>query len=121
MSRVLKAFLGFGLAAIAAGQGLVTQRNLSLPMAKAIAEAALAACKAKGYNTSVAVVDRAGQVLVILRDEEATAQTAEMARRHVPQHHSRVSEAHHRSGQRRSARRGRHPRTRRRRAHPGGK
>jgi len=29
----------------------------------------------------VAVVDRAGQVLVILRDEQATAQQAEMARR----------------------------------------
>jgi uncharacterized protein GlcG (DUF336 family) len=85
MSHVLRAFLGIGLAAIAAGQGagqgLVTQRNLSLPMAKTIAEAALAACKVKGYNTSVAVVDRAGQVLVILRDEEASAQTAEMARR----------------------------------------
>lgn len=81
MSQVLKVFLGIGMAAIAAGQGLVTERNLSLPMAKAIAEAALAACKAQGYNTAVAVVDRAGQVLVILRDERATAQTAEMARR----------------------------------------
>jgi len=81
MTQVLKAFLGIGMAAIASGQGLVTQRNLSLPMAKTIAEAALGACKAKGYNTAVAVVDRAGQVLVILRDEGATAQTAEMARR----------------------------------------
>jgi uncharacterized protein GlcG (DUF336 family) len=81
MTQVLKAFLGIGMAAIASGQGLVTQRNLSLPMAKTIAEAALEACKAKGYNTAVAVVDRAGQVLVILRDEGATAQTAEMARR----------------------------------------
>jgi uncharacterized protein GlcG (DUF336 family) len=81
MSHAIKLFLGIGMAAMAAGQGLVTQRNLSLPMAKAIAEAALAACKAKGYSTSVAVVDRAGQVLVILRDEQATAQTAEMARR----------------------------------------
>jgi uncharacterized protein GlcG (DUF336 family) len=81
MSHVLKAVLGIGMAAIAAGQGLVTQRNLSLPMAKTIAEAALAACKEKGFPTSVAVVDRAGQVLVILRDENATAQTAEMARR----------------------------------------
>jgi uncharacterized protein GlcG (DUF336 family) len=81
MSQVLKVFLGIGMAAIAAGQGLVTERNLSLPMAKAIAEAALAACKAQGFNTAVAVVDRAGQVLVILRDERATAQTAEMARR----------------------------------------
>ena len=62
-------------------QGLVTQRNLSLPMAKTIAEAALAACKAKGFSTAVAVVDRAGQVMVILRDEQATAQQVEMARR----------------------------------------
>lgn len=62
-------------------QGLVTQRNLSLPMAKTIAEAALTACKQKGFNTAVAVVDRAGQVMVILRDEEATAQQVEMARR----------------------------------------
>jgi uncharacterized protein GlcG (DUF336 family) len=77
----LRALLGIGLAAIASGQGLVTQKNLSLAMAKNIAEAALGACKAKGYNTAVAVVDRAGQVMVILRDEQATAQQAEMARR----------------------------------------
>jgi len=50
-------------------------------MAKTIAEAALAACKAKGFSTAVAVVDRAGQVMVILRDEQATAQQADMARR----------------------------------------
>jgi uncharacterized protein GlcG (DUF336 family) len=50
-------------------------------MAKAIAEGTIAACKAKGFNTSAAVVDRAGQVMVILRDEQATAQTVEMARR----------------------------------------
>lgn len=62
-------------------QGLVMQRSLSLGLAKTIAEAALAECKGKGFNTSVAVVDRAGQVLVILRDESATAQTAEMSRR----------------------------------------
>jgi uncharacterized protein GlcG (DUF336 family) len=65
----------------AAAQGVVTQRSLSLGMAKTIAEAAQAECKGKGFNTSVAVVDRAGQLLVILRDEQATAQTAEMARR----------------------------------------
>jgi uncharacterized protein GlcG (DUF336 family) len=85
MSHALKALTGFALAAMVSlptsAQGLVTQRNLSLAMAKTIAEATLAACKAKGYNTAAAVVDRAGQVLVILRDEQATAQTAEMARR----------------------------------------
>jgi len=62
-------------------QGVVTQRNLSLPMAKTIAEATLAECKSKGFNTAAAVVDRAGQLLVLLRDEQATAQQAEMARR----------------------------------------
>ena len=62
-------------------QGVVMQRNLSLPLAKTIAEATLAECKSKGFNTAAAVVDRAGQVLVLLRDEQATAQQAEMARR----------------------------------------
>ncbi|HEY5619009.1 MAG TPA: heme-binding protein [Vicinamibacterales bacterium] len=70
-----------GLIGQLTAQGLVVQKNLSLAMAKTIAEAALADCKSKGFNTSAAVVDRAGQVLVILRDEQATAQTAEMARR----------------------------------------
>ena len=81
----VKSFAGIGLALIvsgtAAAQGLVTQRNLSLAMAKTIAEAALAECQGKGFHTAVAVVDRAGQVLVILRDEQGTPQQAEMARR----------------------------------------
>jgi uncharacterized protein GlcG (DUF336 family) len=81
----IAALLAIGLAAVLAdralAQGVVMQRNISLGMAKTIADATLAACKAKGYNTSVAVVDRAGQVLVIMRSEQATAQTADMARR----------------------------------------
>ena len=85
MSNALKALVGIGVlfavSGPAAAQGLVTQRNLSLGMAKTIAEATLAECKAKGFHTAAVVVDRAGQVLVILRDEQATAQVAEMARR----------------------------------------
>jgi uncharacterized protein GlcG (DUF336 family) len=82
----LKAVVGITIgiifsAGIAASQGPVTQRNLSLGLAKTIAEGALAECKSKGFNTAVAVVDRAGQIMVLLRDEEATAQQAEMARR----------------------------------------
>jgi uncharacterized protein GlcG (DUF336 family) len=50
-------------------------------MAKTIAEAALAECQGKGFHTAVAVVDRAGQVLVILRDEQASVHQVEMARR----------------------------------------
>ncbi|HLH43783.1 MAG TPA: heme-binding protein [Bryobacteraceae bacterium] len=83
MSR-LKILAALALAVFCAparAQGVVTQRNLSLGLAKIIAEAALAACQSKGFHTAVAVVDRAGQIMVILRDEQATAQSAEMARR----------------------------------------
>jgi len=76
---------GIGLASIlsgtAAAQGVVMQRNLSLALAKTIAEGALAECQGKGFHTAVAVVDRAGQVLVILRDEQASVHQVEMARR----------------------------------------
>jgi uncharacterized protein GlcG (DUF336 family) len=85
MDCKLKVLTGIGIALVLAGpvvaQGVVMQRNLSLAMAKTMAEAALAECKSKGFNTSAAVVDRAGQVLVIMRDEQATPQTADMARR----------------------------------------
>ncbi len=82
-TAVALAALGFiaGLSAIAHAQGIVMQRNLSLAMAKTIAEATLAECQAKGFHTSAAVVDRAGQPLVLLRDEQATTQTLEMSRR----------------------------------------
>jgi uncharacterized protein GlcG (DUF336 family) len=82
MKRIVAAAAVSACAAGAdAAQGVVVQRNVSLAMAQTIAEATLAECRAKGYNTSAAVVDRAGHVLVILRDEQATPQTAEMARR----------------------------------------
>jgi uncharacterized protein GlcG (DUF336 family) len=70
-----------GAPASASAPAVVTQRSVSLGLAKTIAEATLAACREKGYHTAAAVVDRAGQVLVILRDEQGTAQLAEMARR----------------------------------------
>jgi uncharacterized protein GlcG (DUF336 family) len=80
----IKTLAALALAACCAparAQGVVTQRNLSLGLAKTIAEAALAECQSKGFHTAVAVVDRAGQIMVILRDEQASAQSAEMARR----------------------------------------
>lgn len=85
MPFTAKTFLGIAAMLLAVAparaQGVVMQRNVSLGMAKTMAEAALAACKEKGYHTAVAVVDRAGQVLVILRDDQASPQTADMARR----------------------------------------
>jgi len=85
MSRIPGALLAFAVGVSVSGsafaQGVVMQRNLSLALAKTIAEATLAACKAQGFNTSAVVVDRAGQVMVTLRDEQASSQTADMARR----------------------------------------
>ncbi len=85
MNRLAKFVACAGVAVVtasaAAAQSIVMQKTLSLGLAKTIAEATLAECKSKGFTTSAVVVDRAGQVLVMLRDEGATAQTAEMARR----------------------------------------
>jgi uncharacterized protein GlcG (DUF336 family) len=64
----------------AQAQGVVTQKILSLYAAKVIAEAALAECKGRGFHTSVAVVDRSGTLLVVLRDEGANPATIDMAK-----------------------------------------
>jgi uncharacterized protein GlcG (DUF336 family) len=64
----------------AGGQGVVTQRILSLQAAKLIAEAALEECAGKGFQTSVAVIDRSGQLLAFLRHEQANPGTIDMAR-----------------------------------------
>jgi uncharacterized protein GlcG (DUF336 family) len=59
------------------GQVLM-QRDVSLRMAITIAEAALAEC---GINTSVAVVDRAGRLRVLLQGDGASPHNPELARR----------------------------------------
>jgi len=57
---------------------VLTQRDVSLRMALAIAEAALAEC---GVTTSVAVVDRAGRLRVFLQGDNANPHNTELARR----------------------------------------
>jgi uncharacterized protein GlcG (DUF336 family) len=64
----------------ASAQSVVTQRILSLAAARTIAETALAECTSRGFRTSVAVVDRSGNLLVVLRHELAHPVTVEMAR-----------------------------------------
>ena len=61
--------------------GTVMWHDLSLDLAKMAAETTLQTCQAKGFHTAAVVVDRAGVVLVTLRDERATPQMMEMARR----------------------------------------
>jgi hypothetical protein len=60
---------------------LITHRDLSYAIAKTIAETAIDSCKANGYSVSAVVVDRAGEVIVALRGDNASPLTMENARR----------------------------------------
>ena len=81
--KVMQALAAAGLvaAARAAGQDATfTQRLLTPETALKAAQAALARCRANGFQTTVAVVDRMGVVQVVLRDRFAGPHTVEMAR-----------------------------------------
>ena len=79
---VLSTMIGAGLvAADGQSQAVVSQTILSMATAKLVAETALTACTSRGFHTSVAVVDRSGNVVVLLRDELAHPMTTEMAQR----------------------------------------
>jgi uncharacterized protein GlcG (DUF336 family) len=60
---------------------LLERKDMSYPMALAIAQGALDDCKAKGYPVSVVVVDRGGANMVALRADGAGPHTMENARR----------------------------------------
>ncbi len=65
---------------VAHGQ-ILTERNISLQLALQIANAAMAQCKADGYDVTAAVVDRAGDLKVLLRADTANPHNADLARR----------------------------------------
>src|SRR4029078_8663241 len=69
------------LSSAVSAQGLVTQKNISLAMAQTIAQAALAQCEGMGFKVSVAVVDRGGLTIVMLRGDGAGLHTPEGAER----------------------------------------
>jgi uncharacterized protein GlcG (DUF336 family) len=62
------------------GQVLM-ERNISLQLATSMASAAIAACKADGFDVTAAVVDRAGDLKVLLRADTANPHNADLARR----------------------------------------
>jgi uncharacterized protein GlcG (DUF336 family) len=68
-------------AAAPAGAALIMHKDLSLSVAKDIAEASIAACEAKGYGTSAVVVDRDGETIVAMHSDKASPHTMENARR----------------------------------------
>ena len=60
---------------------MLTNRDISYSVAKTIAETAIESCTGKGYRVSAVVVDRAGEIIVALRGDDASPHTMENARR----------------------------------------
>jgi uncharacterized protein GlcG (DUF336 family) len=85
MVSALRTFAGLAAAALlsstAHAEGLTTEKAMPLSMAQAIANGAMEACKAMGYKISVAVVDRDGLTMVMLRGDGAGLHTPEGAER----------------------------------------
>src|SRR5215831_17876552 len=72
-------------AALAAGSGsalaqLPQSRVLTMDVAHTIAQEAMAKCRADGYKVTVLVVDGLNAPKAMLRDDGATASTAEVAK-----------------------------------------
>src|SRR5947199_3574330 len=72
--------LAAALAAPAAAQ-LLTEKSLSAGMAMTVAQTALETCIKQGYNVSVHVVGRNGEVIVAVRGDGAPPHTMENSQR----------------------------------------
>ncbi len=81
MSGISKTLLGLAIAAILSSpveaQDIVTQKNITLALAQAIANAAITHCRSMGYRISVTVVDREGLAIIMMRDDGAGLSTPE--------------------------------------------
>ncbi len=84
MKRIVLAALAAAcLAAVLparAAEGIITYKSLSPDIAFDLARAALDQCRKDGYQIAVAVLDRFGQPLVVLRDRYAPSATLGIAR-----------------------------------------
>jgi uncharacterized protein GlcG (DUF336 family) len=87
--RLRPVFVTAALAAAALGGAasfdvhaqVLMERNISLQLARMIGDAAIAACKGDGYDVTAAIVDRAGDVKVLLRADSSNPHNADLARR----------------------------------------
>lgn len=64
-----------------AGAQVIMERNVSMAMAKAIVDGAMEQCKKDGHRVVVVVVDRAGTMVAMLRDDGTNPHNFELARR----------------------------------------
>lgn len=73
--------IGLIVSSLAIAQGTLTEKNISVSMASDAALAAIEQCRKDGYRVAVAVLDRAGNVKALLRDDGAGPHTTDSARR----------------------------------------
>lgn len=62
-------------------QSPLTEKNLSMALAKIIAETAIEQCQKDGFRVAVAVVDRGGHLKAFLRNDGPGGHAVEIARR----------------------------------------
>jgi uncharacterized protein GlcG (DUF336 family) len=89
-AQAFKALAGAQLFSVFAGalalplaanaQGVIAERNVSTQLARAVADAAME-CASNGVGLSVAVVDRSGQVRVLIRGDASPPHGMDLARR----------------------------------------
>ena len=74
------AFLAVCTAMPAAAQSVLNERQISLGLASEAAEAAIMQCRKDGFRVTVTVVDRSGQVKVVMRDDGTGPHTLDSSR-----------------------------------------
>jgi uncharacterized protein GlcG (DUF336 family) len=83
MNRGLFAALlaAFSATSVAAPAQILTERNISLNVARVIADAAREQCRRDGFDVTAAVVDRAGDLKFLARSDSSSPHNADLARR----------------------------------------
>jgi uncharacterized protein GlcG (DUF336 family) len=66
---------------MALAEGVIMEKQISLPLAQEAAMSAIKQCRKDGYKVAVTVVDRAGQIKVMLRDDGTGPHTVDTSRR----------------------------------------
>jgi uncharacterized protein GlcG (DUF336 family) len=79
--KIALAALVLALLPSGAGAQVLMERNVSMAMARAIVDGALEQCKKDGHRVVVVVVDRAGQMVAMQRDDGTNPHNFEFARR----------------------------------------
>jgi uncharacterized protein GlcG (DUF336 family) len=62
-------------------QGVVTVKDMSLGLAQTIAQGTIEQCRKDGFRVTTTVMNRAGHVMVVLRDDGTSPHTVDTSRR----------------------------------------